>query len=143
MLLFQKCSNIVWVDDNILNKDWENKALMEKAYAIKKDLKIIPKISTECALGFIKSFRPFIVDGKVKYKVMSDMTRYNESEPNNAGARLVKYLQDNNFYNIEIMIFTSSTEKAKNEMKRLGVKMNNYIQVTVSPSEALKFLISQ
>ena len=116
---------------------------MEKAYAIKKDLKIIPKISTECALGFIKSFRPFIVDGKVKYKVMSDMTRYNESEPNNAGARLVKYLQDNNFYNIEIMIFTSSTEKAKNEMKRLGVKMNNYIQVTVSPSEALKFLISQ
>ena len=136
-------NNIVWVDDNILNKDWENKALMEKAYAIKKDLKIIPKISTECALGFIKSFRPFIVDGKVKYKVMSDMTRYNESEPNNAGARLVKYLQDNNFYNIEIMIFTSSTEKAKNEMKRLGVKMNNYIQVTVSPSEALKFLISQ
>ena len=60
-------NNIVWVDDNILNKDWENKGLMEKAYAIKKDLKIIPKITTECALGFIKSFRPFIVDRKVKY----------------------------------------------------------------------------
>ena len=136
-------NNIVWVDDNILNKDWENKGLMEQAYAIKKDLKIIPKISTECALGFIKSFKPFIVDGKVKYKVMSDMNRTNESEPHNAGARLVKYMQNNNFYNIEIMIFTSSSEKAKNELKKLGVKMNNYIKVTTSSSEALKFLISQ
>ena len=136
-------NNIVWVDDNILNKDWENKGLMEKAYAIKKDLKIIPKISTECALGFIKSFKSFIVDGKVKYKVMSDMNRTNESEPHNAGARLVKYMQNNNFYNIEIMIFTSSSEKAKNELKKLGVKMNNYIKVTTSSSEALNFLISQ
>ena len=46
-------NNIVWVDDNILNKDWENKGLMEKAYSIKRDLKIIPKITTECALGFM------------------------------------------------------------------------------------------
>lgn len=135
-------NNIVWVDDNILNKDWENKGLMEKAYAIKKDLKIIPKITTECALGFIKSFRPFIVDRKVKYKVMSDMTRTNESEPNNAGARLVKYMQDNNLGNIEIMIFTSSSEKAKSELKKLGVKMNNYIKITTSSSDALQFLIS-
>ena len=135
-------NNIVWVDDNILNQDWENKGLMEKAYAIKKDLKIIPKITTECALGFIKSFRPFRLDRKVKYKVMSDMTRTNESEPNNAGARLVKYMQDNHLGNIEIMIFTSSSEKAKSELKKLGVKMNNYIKLTTSSSDALQFLIS-
>ena len=134
--------NIVWVDDNILNSNWENKGLMEKAYSIKRDLKIIPKISTECALSFLKSFKPFIIDKTVKYKVISDMNRTNESESHNAGARLVKYMQDNNFYNIEIMIFTSSSEKAKNEMQRLGVSMNGYIKVTTSSNEALQFLIS-
>jgi hypothetical protein len=135
-------NNIVWVDDNILNANWENKGLMEKAYSIKRDLKIIPKITTECALAFMKSFKPFIVDGTVKYKIISDMNRSNESEPHNAGARLVKYMQDNDFYNIEIMIFTSSTEKAKQELRRLGVNMNSYVKVTTSSNEALQFLIS-
>jgi len=136
-------NNIIWTDDNILNSDWENKDLMEKAYSIKRDLKIIPKISTECALSFLKSFRPFIMGKTVKYKVISDMNRSNEKEPHNAGARLVKYMQDNNFNNIEIMIFTSSTENAKKELRKLGVKMNKYIKVTTSSAEALQFLISE
>ena len=136
-------NNIIWTDDNILNSDWENKDLMEKAYSIKRDLKIIPKISTECALSFLKSFKPFIMGKTVKYKVITDMNRSNEKESHNAGARLVKYMQDHNFYNIEIMIFTSSSEDAKKELRKLGVKMNNYIKVTTSPSEALQFLISE
>ena len=40
-------NNIIWVDDNILNPDWENKTLMEIAYYNSKVLKIIPKITTE------------------------------------------------------------------------------------------------
>ena len=136
-------NNIIWTDDNILNSNWENKDLMEKAYSIKRDLKIIPKITTECALSFLKSFKPFIMGKTVKYKVITDMNRSNEKESHNAGARLVKYMQDHNFYNIEIMIFTSSSEDAKKELKKLGVKMNNYIKVTTSPSEALQFLISE
>ena len=135
-------NNIVWVDDNILNANWENKGLMEKAYSIKRNIKIIPKISTECALAFMKSFKPFIIDKTVNYKIISDMNRTNEADSHNAGARLVKYMQDNNFYNIEIMIFTSSSEKAKNELKRLGVNMNGYIKVTTSSIEALNFLTS-
>ena len=136
-------NNMIWVDDNIFNQNWENKALMEKAYSIKKDLKIIPKISTECALGFINSFKPFMRDGIIKYKVMSDMNRTNESEPNNAGARLVKSMQDNKIDNIETMIFTLSVINAHNELNRLCVDMNNNIIITSSSSEALDFLISQ
>ena len=135
-------NNILWVDDNILNSDWENKSLMEIAYYNSKILKIIPKISTECALGFMKSFKPFMLGGQVKYKVISNMNRTNESEAHNAGARLVKYMQDNNFYNTEVMIFTSSTEKALRELQRLGVKMNGYIKVTTSSYEALQYLVS-
>ena len=135
-------NNIIWVDDNILNENWENKGLMEKAYSIKKNLKIIPKITTECALAFMKSFKPFLTKGPIKYKIISDMYRANESEPHNAGARLVKWMQDNNFNNIEIMIFTSSSEYAKNELKKLGVNMNKNIKVTTSSNEALQYLTS-
>ena len=40
------------------------------------------------------------------------------------------------------MIFTSSTESAKNELKKLNVKMNNNIKVTTSTNDAVQFLIS-
>ena len=70
-------NNIIWVDDNILNPDWENKGLMEIAYYNSKILKIIPKISTETALAFIKSFKEILFSTSTKYKIMSDMTRNN------------------------------------------------------------------
>lgn len=135
-------NNIVWVDDNILNSNWENKKLMEMAYYRNKTLKIIPKISTECAMAFIKSFRPFIRSGTIKYKVMSDMNRTNEYPSNNAGARLVKALQDNGLQSIEVMIFTSSRQKALDELKKLNVIMNNRIKVTTSSNDAINFLIT-
>ena len=42
----QSRKNILWVDDNIFNKDWENKEIMEKI--VKQDplINIIPKVST-------------------------------------------------------------------------------------------------
>ena len=136
-------NNIIWVDDNILNSDWENKNLMEIAYYNSKILKIIPKISTETALAFIKSFKKFLKTKTTKYKIISDMTRYNESPSNNAGARLVKYLQDYGFGNLEIMIFTSSKELALNELKKLNVKINNNIKVTTYTSDAIQYLTSE
>ena len=135
-------NNIIWVDDKILNPNWENKRLMEIAYYNSKILKIIPKISTETALAFIKSFKPILYSKSTKYKIMSDMTRTNESPSNNAGARLVKALQDSGFSNLEIMIFTSSKEFAINELKKLGVKMNVKIKVTTKTDDALQFLTS-
>ena len=136
-------NNIIWVDDNILNPDWENKNLMEVAYYNSKILKIIPKITTETALAFIKSFRSFINSRTTKYKIMSDMTRNNEKESKNAGARLVKYLQDSGFEHLDIMIFTSSTDFAINELKKLKVTMRKNIRVTTDVDDAIKFLSSE
>ena len=135
-------NNIIWVDDNILNSDWENKNLMEIAYYNSKILKIIPKISTETALAFIKSFQKYINSRTTKYKIISDMTRENEKPSDNAGARLVKALQDNGFYNLQIMIFTSSKEFAMKQLKKLKVKMNKNIKVTTDPNDAIIYLTS-
>ena len=133
-------NNIIWVDDNILNEDWENKRLMEMAYYNSRVLKIIPKISTETALAFITSFRTIINHGNCRYKIMSDMTRYNESPSQNAGARFVKSLQDSGFKNLEVMIFTSSREKALDELKKLNAELNSNLEVTVSTNDAIRFL---
>ena len=133
-------NNIIWVDDNILNENWENKGLMETAYYNSKVLKIIPKISTETALAFITSFKKIINDGDCKYKIMSDMTRKNEYPSGNAGARFVKALQDSGLGHLEVMIFTSSTQKAIDELKKLKAKMNSNLKVTVSTSDAISFL---
>ena len=132
-------NNIIWIDDKIFNSNWENKNLMEMAYSIKRNLKIIPKISTDCALAFMKSFKPFLTKGPIKYKIISDMNKTNEEE----SARLVKYMQDNYFDNIEIMIFTYSPETANNELRKLGVNINKYIKVTSSSNDVLQFLISE
>ena len=135
-------NNILWVDDNILNSDWENKKLMEIAYYNSKILKIIPKISTETALAFLRSFKPFINSGTVKYKIISDMTRNNEYPSENAGARFVKSLQDSGFSHLEVMIFTSSKDFAENELKKLNVIMNKNIKVTTLTNDAINFLCS-
>ena len=133
-------NNIIWVDDNILNQNWENKRLMEMAYYNSKVLKIIPKISTETALAFITSFKDIINNGDCKYKIMSDMTRNNEYPSQNAGARFVKSLQDSGFKHLEVMIFTSSRQKALDELRKLNAEINSNLQVTVSTSDAIKFL---
>ena len=133
-------NNIIWVDDNILNKDWENKRLMEMAYYNSRILKIIPKISTETALAFISSFKNIINGQGCKYKIMSDMTRKNEFPSKNAGARFVKSLQDLGFKHLEVMIFTSSKQLAIDELKKLGADLNSNLEVTVSTSDAIRFL---
>lgn len=51
----QSNRNVLWVDDNIFDKQWENKLIMEKAIVNDPLLNIIPKVSTECALAFLQS----------------------------------------------------------------------------------------
>ena len=135
-------NNIVWVDDNIFNSKWEYKHLMEMACYKNKYLKIIPKNSTDTAMAFLISFKPFIKTGNIKYKIISNMNRKNENSSHNAGARLVKKLQENGFDNIEIMIFTSSKDEVFQEFRRLSVIMNDNIKITNSPSDVTDFLIA-
>ena len=133
-------NNIIWVDDNIFNSNWENKFLMELAYYNSKMLKIIPKISTETAISFISSFKNIIKNGGCKYKIISDMTRYNENPASNAGARLVKALYDSGFSQLQIMIFTSSTQTAYNELNKLNIKRNKNIIITTETKDAIDYL---
>ena len=116
---------------------------MEIAYYNSKILKIIPKIFSNTALAFIKSFKSFINSNATKYKIISDMTRNNENPSKNAGARFVKHLQDYGFNDLEIMIFTSDLNIANNELKNLKVKLNNKLKITTCSNDAIQFLSSE
>ena len=52
---FSNKKTVMWVDDEIFNEKWENKAHMEYAAAKDFNVRFIPKISTECALAFLNS----------------------------------------------------------------------------------------
>jgi len=47
---------ILWVDDNILNADWENKQHMELASArhMNQNIHFIPKVDTPSAVAFFE-----------------------------------------------------------------------------------------
>ena len=135
-------NNILWVDDNIFNSDWQNKELIEIAYSKNNPPNIIPKISTHTTIAFLKSFKLFLKSGKIKYKIISNMIRKNEYPSDNAGARLVKYLQENGFEDLNIMIFSPSKENALKELQKLNVIINGKIEVTTKKSDVLNFLIS-
>jgi hypothetical protein len=50
------CKTILWVDDNILNPDWENKHIMEQAQMdTMKNIRFIIKTNTNLAIAFLKS----------------------------------------------------------------------------------------
>ena len=113
---------------------------MELAYYNSKMLKIIPKISTETAMAFITSFKNIINSNDCTYKIISDMTRNNESPSSNAGARFVKTLQDSGFSHLQIMIFTSSSQLAFNELKKLKAKIDKNILITTNIGDAINYL---
>ena len=46
LFMGQSNKNVLWVDDKIFNKKWENKAIMERALRTDALINIIPKVST-------------------------------------------------------------------------------------------------
>lgn len=69
------------------------------------------------------------------------MNRNNEYPSDNAGARFIKFLQENDFNNLDVLIFTSSRESAIEKLKKLNVILNKEIKITTSTLDAINFLV--
>eukprot|EP01124_Arcella_intermedia_P019557 TRINITY_DN26877_c0_g1_i1.p1 TRINITY_DN26877_c0_g1~~TRINITY_DN26877_c0_g1_i1.p1 ORF type:complete len:465 (+),score=89.00 TRINITY_DN26877_c0_g1_i1:3-1397(+) len=112
---------ILWVDDRILQEDWENRKLMEQASSdlVNSNIRFVPKESTNSAMAFLAS--PF---GKrlcslddSRFRIISDMTRDNEVPAGNAGARLLRALREKGIKTM-VLIFTSNTQTAMQHIKK-------------------------
>jgi len=110
IFLGQSNYNLLWVDDFIFDQTWENKQIMEAAIVRQPFLNIIPKVSTECAIAFLKS-ELGKNRSKGDFRIITDMNRFNEEPFHNAGARFVKEARSLKVQN-DIMIFTSTASKA-------------------------------
>ena len=137
-------NNIIYVDKLIFSSKYESQWLIKEACQTKLDLKIIPKISAECALAFVKSFKDYMIDRNIKYKIVLEYYRYGALKDPKAGD-FVKYILENNLNNIEIVVFTFSK---KNDIEydffKKGIDMAKHnIKIIASCKTISEFLISE
>jgi len=135
---------ILWVDDRILNPDWENRRHMEWAsgHHSVKNIRFIPKTNTNAALSFLKS--PF---GKrlcspaynKRFRIISDMSRENETPSNNAGARFLKAVRDMRITN-KVLIYTSNEKTAWLLVEEQCGKNFGDLKITIEESVARQFI---
>lgn len=137
IFLGQSNFNLLWVDDFIFDKDWQNKQIMEAALYREPFLNIIPKVSTQCAMAFLRS-ELGKNRSKKDFRIITDMNRYNQEPYHDAGARFVKQVKQLKVQN-DIMIFTSIESTAVKNLKEQGVDPSS-VKITIGIQEAVKFL---
>ncbi|CAF1448170.1 unnamed protein product [Adineta ricciae] len=99
--------SILWVDDHIFDSEWENKSHMERASTRSLNLNVhfIPKSSSENALSFLRSSYGRRLKNRSKFRIVTDMRRDNESNPELAGIEFIKQVRKLDFQN-QCLIFT-------------------------------------
>ncbi|OMJ93244.1 hypothetical protein SteCoe_3822 [Stentor coeruleus] len=134
--------NILWVDDRIFEPNWENKSHMDTVVRRNKEIKFIPKSSTQTAIAYLKSIwgKKFLNDKQSQLRIVTDMNRPNEDNPNEAGAVFIKMARELGFL-VPIMIFTSSLSYAKKTVKKHQIDSSN-ILITASEKLAIQFMMS-
>jgi len=110
-------NTIFWVDDKIMDANWENKILMEylTSQGLQRNLRIIPKISTNLALSFVDSpFGQYILKYiKEDFQIVTDMGRPEEENGSEAGAILIKELRERGFNNrFTVYVFNEANARA-------------------------------
>lgn len=112
--------SVMWVDDYIFFDWWENKEYMEKASTVGTDINVhfIPKSSTESALAFLHSGFGQRLKNKDTFRIVTDMTRDEETPPENAGARLLVALRNLGFKN-RCLVFTMNEQGAWDKVNGL------------------------
>jgi hypothetical protein len=140
---------ILWVDDHIFEEQWENKGHMEATCAanVNENIHFVCKPTTELAVSWLasplaeattKPWSTFQVEDH--FRIVTDMTRTNESSPGDAGARLVAEVI-NLGYTCKILVFTSDKKAAEEKIKQAcGGAIPSNVKVTIMATETRQFI---
>jgi hypothetical protein len=134
--------SVLWVDDNIYDQNWENKGHMETAAAKALNLNVhfIPKSSTDSALSFLRSPFGQRLKNQETFRIVTDMTRNNETPSHNAGARLIKKLRQLGFKN-QCLVFIRNQKNAETVINsELNSNERKDVQITAYTEELRKFV---
>ena len=113
---------------------------MEKVcfVGLNKNIKFICKQTTNLAESFLKS--PFGEILKIKkFRIITDMTRPNEEDGENAGANICSIIKNLKYESCRTMIFTSSKSSALMKIKNRKLERNNLF-ITQITKETLDFI---
>jgi len=133
---------ILWVDDKILDPEWENRRHMEWAsgHHSVKNIRFIPKTNTDAALSFLKSpFGERLCSLKDRFRIISDMTRSNETPSHNAGARFLKALRARKI-TTKVLIYTSVAETAFHLVEEQCGSNFGDLRITTDEKDAKQFI---
>ena len=125
---------LLWVDDRVLDADFEMKEMMEEAMQhTHRDIKYILKDSTASAMAYLKSWYGHQVVLNPNFRIISDMSRPDETNGSAAGANLAKAVRTlpGAQGQIPLMIFTSSASRGLATLQKTAPAVNG--QVTESP----------
>ena len=134
--------SVLWVDDSIYDLNWQNKGHMETAAAkaLNRNVHFIPKSSTDTALSFLRSPFGQRLKNKDTFRIVTDMTRYNEKPSHNAGARFIKKLRQLGFRN-QCLVFIFNKENAETVIdSELNTNERKYVQVTAQTNDLIRFV---
>ncbi|CAF3630538.1 unnamed protein product [Rotaria sp. Silwood1] len=136
---------VMWVDDNIFDKSWENKGHMEKASTLGTHINVhfIPKSNTQAALAFLRSELGQRLKTNDTFRIVTDMNRTNEKPSGNAGARFLYEVRKLGFDH-ECMIFTMDEREAHDKIRHVFNDHTPYrITVATHTNELEKFVLFQ
>ena len=124
---------LLWVDDRVLEEDFELKPMMEEAMQLTcRDIKYILKTSTDSAMAYLKSWYGQQVVLNPNFRIISDMSRPDESNGGAAGANLAKAAKSlPHGDKVPCMIFTSNASRGLATLREIAPDVNGV--VTGSP----------
>jgi hypothetical protein len=134
--------SVLCVDDNIYDQNWQNKGHMEtaSAKALNRNVRFIPKSSTDSAISFLRSPFGQRLKNKDTFRIVTDMTRTNETPSHNAGARFIKQLRQLGFVN-QCLVFIMNKDNAETIVKsELNSNERKYVQITAHTNDLIKFV---
>ncbi|CAF1090487.1 unnamed protein product [Didymodactylos carnosus] len=134
--------SVLWVDDRIFVKDWQNKSHMENASAKALNLNVhfIPKSCTESALSFLRSPFGQRLKNQTTFRIVTDMYRDNEQPAHNAGARLIKQIRQMGFQN-PCLVFVGDKQKAEQTIQsEMNSREQKDIRVTTETNDLINFV---
>lgn len=135
-------SAVLWVDDHIFTRGWNNQQHMIYAESKdpKKNIRFIQKSSTDSALSFLKSPFGQLLKNKETFRIVTDMRRDNENPSHNAGARFIKGLRSLGFNN-RCCLFVGNQKGAEEVLKQeFGREDSGAVKITTANLDIKKFI---
>lgn len=131
---------ILWVDSNLNNESHENKLIFDQIMKDCPQIQFVLRDSTESGLEFLNSKfgKIKIEQGSEHFRIVTNMIRYNETDPLTAGARLVKSAIELGCKK-NMMIFTSNIIISRKSLERMNVDQYE-VYITSNSLVSIKFM---